>query len=270
MVVLSWNLYVIYYDKINHGNSFLIQSKPIWNMSKNQIAVVWDHITNYWYSKYYYQSTMHVFLSIIVASILFLKKSERMIPIPSFILAIGSICYFLLFFAQFKDHDYYFIALIPAIIFLIINSFITLRSKFPKLINNSVAKLLLLSLCILSVNYAREKLIQRYKSTDDRFAIIGYKLSGTRHYLDSLGVSENAKIIIITDQTPNGGLYFINRPGWSLRDTSEASLIALKNYIRQGADYILFTEKKYINNSFNGVKIGEENGILIYKLINGT
>jgi 4-amino-4-deoxy-L-arabinose transferase-like glycosyltransferase len=270
MVVLSWNVYVYYYNKINHDNYFLIQSRPIWSLSKNQVVEIFDYISNYWYSKYYYQSTFHVFFAIIVAGILFIRKSERIILILSLILAMGSICYLLLFFSQFKDHDYYFIALIPAIIFLVINAFIAITNKYPGLINNYIARLLISALCILSLNYAREKLIQRFNNSPDLYSSIGYKLAGARNYLDSLGISENAKFIIITDQTPNGGLYTINRPGWNLRDTSEASLTTLRNYILQGADYILITDKKYTIIGYLGIKIGEYKGIQIYKLKNGT
>ena len=268
LMVLSWNLYVSYYNKINNDSSFLIQAIPIWSISKVQIDTVWEYMTNFWYTSYYYPVTFTVFLIIFGESIPFLKKTERMILIMSFILAMGSICYLLLFFAQFKSHDYYFIALIPSIIFLVINSFIALKNKFPELINNYVTKLLLVYLCVLSLNFAKKNLIQRYEKSEDLYASIGNKLSTTKHYLDSLGVSENAKIIIISDNTPNGGLYFINRPGWSVSDVSEKEVSLVNNHINEGADYIVFTDKKYIYKGFIGIKIGEENGILIYKLKN--
>ena len=267
-MVLSWNLYVTYYNNINNDTYFLIHPRPIWIISKNEIAEVWEYMTNYWYTSYYYPATFTVFLIIFGESILFLKKSDRMMLIPSFILAIGSICYLMLFFAQFKSHDYYFIALIPCIIFLVINSFIALKNKFPELINNYIAKLLLVYLCVLSLNFARKNLIQRYEKREDLYASIGDKLSTTRHYLDLIGVSKNAKIIIISDNTLNGGLYFINRPGWSVSDVSEAEVRLVNNHINEGADYIVFTDKKYIYKGFIGIKIGEENGILIYKLKN--
>lgn len=134
------------------------------------------------------------------------------------------------------------------------------------MINNFIPKLLLLTLCIYSLNRAKENLIQRYEKKDDLYANIGSELATTRHYLDSLGVPEKAKIIILADQTPNSGLYFINRPGWNIRDTTENSLNDLNNSIKKGADYIIFTDKKYIYKGFRGQKIGEEKGILIYQL----
>ncbi len=266
LLTLSWNSYMLHYNSVNHDTYFFTHVLPIWSMDNNEIAIVWDHICNYWYSNYYYQSTLHVFLVLVIAGFLLIKKSDKQILIPSFILLLGSLCYFLLFFGPFKYHDYYFIALIPAIILVITNAFVAAKNKFPKWINHSVSKTLLILLCCLSLYYAKKRVHQRYDDTKDLYASIGFKFADTREYLDSLSISENAKIIIVTDNSTNGGLYFINRSGWSVGDTSEASKINIKKYISQGADYILFTDKKYVDLGLGGVKVGEKKGVLIYKL----
>ncbi len=265
-LVLLWNLYVVYYNKINHVNSFLIRPMPIWEMSKIRILEVVDYVTRYWYTKYYYSSIFHVFIILFFAGFLFIKKSERILLILSSILTLGSLCYVLLFFAQFKDHDYYFITLIPTFIFLFIHSFITVKNKFPQLFKNSLIKVLLLILCVLSINYARKKLIQRYDDKNDKFANIGFILSDSKKYIDSLGISTDAKFIIYTDITNNGGLYFIDRPGWCVPDTSEASKKLIKQFIHEGANYILCTKKENNINCFNVFKVGEKNHIEIYKI----
>ncbi len=96
------------------------------------------------------------------------------------------------------------------------------------------------------------------------FASVGFKLAETKEYLDSIGIPENAKFIIITDKAPNGGLYFINRPGWNIPDTSESSLSKLKSCINS-ADYILYTDK--ISPTFDyGTFVGENNGIVLHKV----
>ena len=270
LVVVGWNVYMEYYNNINNADYFLNKAVPIWSISKEQIKNIWELITHYWYSKYYYETNFQVFLGLYISGIFFIKKSDRKLLFLSLFLTAGTVCYALLFYTQFRDHDYYFITVIPAIIFATISSFIAFKNKFPRLINNLVVKLLLATLTILSLNYAREKLIQRYNNTNDIYAIIGNKLSGTRNYLDSIGISENAKMVIITDKTPNGGLYFINRPGWSICDTSESSLIFLRNYINQGANYLLLTDRNYYTKGLFGLIIGEDKGIVIYKLQNGS
>jgi hypothetical protein len=266
LIIVSWNYFAIIYNRANHVDSFLMQSTPIWGIGEKQIGEVWEYMSNYWYTRYYYPSTLHFFLVLLLAGIVFVNKSERILLILSLMLAAGSISYFLLFYSQFKDHDYYFIALIPGVIFITVNAFVSVRNKFPLYLSSYPAKLLLIGLCILSLNYAHKKLNQRYEKTDDGISDIGTRLATTRHFLDSTGVPENAKIIIVTDKTPNGGLYFIHRPGWSIKDTTEASKEKLDRYIGMGADYILFTDVKYSKIRFNGVKAGEDSGVMLYKL----
>ena len=266
ILVLAWNLYVVHYNKVNNDYYFLVQARPIWGIARGEISFVWDHITIYWYHSYYYHRTTQFYFFIVIASLLFLKNAKKIVLIPSIFLLVGSTCYFLLFYAQFKDHDYYFIAILPAIILTVINSFICLRCKFPKIVNRNVVKILLIALCFLSLRFAGEMLAERYKNKGDSFAIIGSKLATTRQYLDSLGISTKAKVIIVTDETPNGGLYFINRPGWNIKDTTQESMGLVQKYISEGAEYILFTEKKFVDDKFTGQKIGEKNGISIYEL----
>jgi len=265
LLIAGWNLYAIHYNQVNKDHYFLVHSRPMWQMSKSQILEVWDLMSNYWYSRYYFQSTFHFFAVLFIAGLFFLKKAKKMTLLVTLFVTLGSISYGLLFFAQFKNHDYYFIALIPAIIFVITHSFIVIKNKFPRLINNFIAKLLLLMLCTLSINYARMKLKDRYTNKDEAFAQIGVTLSKTRSYIDSLGIPENSKFIIYTDQTPNGGLYFINHQGWNIRDTSEVNLKRLNEYLKQGAQYLICTEKN--DNYFDAdyKKVGKANGITIYK-----
>lgn len=267
LAILSWNLYVIYYNKLNHDNYFLIQAQPFWSQSKQQIIETFDLIGNYWYSKYYYHSTWHFFVIVTIAGLIFIRKSEKLLLILTLFLTAGCACYFLLFFAQFRDHDYYFITFIPFIIFSVIHSFTVLKNRFPRVTGHTVSKILLVILCILSINYAKQKLSQRYQDKNVKFAMIGQKMSGMQHYLDSTGMPVGAKVIIVTDTTPNGGLYFINRSGWNISDTSETGAKKFASYIKQGAEYVLFTGNVCFDKYFNGVKTGEYNSVSVYRII---
>jgi hypothetical protein len=266
IAVLAWNLYVISYNRINHDTYFLIRARPIWSIAQSEIAVVWNHITNYWYYSYYYHRTFQFYFLVTIAGLVYLKRVNKVVIVPVVFLFSGSACYFLLFFVQFRDHDYYFITLMPAIILVVTNSFICLKSKYPGIINSSVAKIVIAALCLVSLRFAHERVAERYANASDNFAGIGTKMASVRQYFDASGVPEDAKIVIITDQSPNGGLYFLNRPGWNLWDTSALCKFLLKKHIREGADYILFTEKEYLDLKVDGWKIGEVNGVTIFKV----
>ncbi len=270
LIIAAWYLFVIVYNDTNNATYFLTHNKAIWTLNSIQLSDVWDHISNYWYTKYYYESTIHVYLVLLIAGFFFIKKSNKIILTFAITTTIGSLIYFVLFYSQFRNHDYYFIALIPVIIFLVINSFISIRNKYPKIIGNIFFKLALITLLVLSLNYARKKVNDRYNDKDDKFASIGWQLAGVEEYITSIGVSDSAKIVVISDFTPNGSLYFLNRRGWTLQDTSDPSIDNIDAYIKEGASYLILTDKNYLNNSIIKQKAkgisGEYNNVIICNL----
>ncbi len=270
LIIAAWYLFVIVYNDTNNATYFLTHNKAIWTLNSIQLSDVWDHISNYWYTKYYYESTIHVYLVLLIAGFFFIKKSNKIILTFAITTTIGSLIYFVLFYSQFRNHDYYFIALIPVIIFLVINSFISIRNKYPKIIGNIFFKLALITLLVLSLNYARKKVNDRYNDKDDKFASIGWQLAGVEEYITSIGVSDSAKIVVISDFTPNGSLYFLNRRGWTLQDTSAPSINNIDAYIKEGASYMILTDKNYLNNSIIKQKAkgisGEYNNVIICNL----
>ena len=262
LVVASWNFYAYYYKITNHDYYFIFGARPIWKLSRERILEVWDFMSRFWFSEYYFQSTIHFFTIVFIVGMLFIKKSNRVILIPSVLLMIGSLFYWLLFFVKFIDHDYYFIAFIPSIIFIVINSFITIKNRYPRIINSYAVRILILSLNVLSINYARIKVEHRYNSSEDSYSKIGTILNHTREYIDSLGICKDAKIIVFTDKTRNGGLYFLDRKGWSIKDSTVKNIEKIDEYKTRGAQYLINTTTMH----FDYQKVGTHNAVSIYSL----
>ena len=116
------------------------------------------------------------------------------------------------------------------------------------------------------MNYAREKISDRYKKSDDELSRIGISLSETRGFLDSQDIHEDARFIVMNDKTPNGGLYFINRQGWTIPDSSENSFKKLNEYISLGADYILTVDEPHSKILKAGELIGMNQGVYLIKI----
>lgn len=270
LIVIGWYLYLIRYNEMSEGNSFLTHHQPIWILNNFRIDEVLNYMYYYWLPNYYYESTIHVMLVMIFVGLFFLKTSNKIILTIAVSTTIGSTIYFILFYSQFKDHDYYFITLIPGIIFLVINSFIAVRNRFPRIFNTIFVKLIMTGLLFLSLNYAHKKVTLRYSIKNDKFANIGLQLLNARDYVNGLGISNDAKFIVIKDYTPNGSLYFINRRGWTLSDTTASQLKEMQSYIQEGATHLLLTDNKYLQNNTikNSVKrtIGQYKDAVIYSL----
>lgn len=266
LLVVSWNLYVIYYNQVNHDRYFLTQSRPFWTLNEHARNQVWDHINHYWYSKYYYQTTFHVFLILILASIIFIRKANLQKLIPALLLSIGSICFFFLFFAQFQDHDYYFLTLIPGIMVLVSVSLITLMRKFTKAMNHWIPKCLFVLIALLSMNYGRQKLEQRYEETPKEQVQLTKAWSKTRIELDRLGIPLNAKIIVVGDDTPNASLYFLKRKGWTLKTKAIDLKAKIIQYKKAGAAYCIFSAGENMEISKFMKLVSSKNDVLLYKM----
>lgn len=271
LVIVSWYIFVLAYNDYNNTKYFLTHIKPIWSLSSEERFLVLDYIYMYWFTKYYYESTLHVFLILTIIGYIFSKYSNKYLLVIATSTLLGSIVYFVLFYAQFKSHDYYFIALLPAIIFVVTNSFNTLRIRFPKIFKTVIIKFALLILFVLSLVYAKDKLAHRYEIAYDLYSNIGKQLDKADGYIDDMGILDNATFIVVGDKTPNGSLYFLNRRGWTIPDLSPKSLFMFKSIPLDKADFIILTDVDFAENqTIESIKkeyIGEYNKAMFYKLI---
>ncbi|MES2680623.1 MAG: hypothetical protein V4635_12085 [Bacteroidota bacterium] len=119
---------------------------------------------------------------------------------------------------QFIHHDYYFIAIVPSIIFVTTLSLVNLGARFERKVIKFVGIFLVLVLSILSLNYARLNLHRRYSDNIDSSSIVRYQISDIRSFLQELRVDEHSKFLVIGDKTQNGSLVFLNRFGWTYPD----------------------------------------------------
>lgn len=265
LVVISWNSYAIYYNHINKDYYFLTNAFPIWSMSASSISETWDFIINYWHTKYYYPTTLHFLCVLFIAGVMLIQKVRHELFLPCLFTVAGTLGYFLLFFGQFKDHDYYFITLIPGIFIFSLTALATLRSRFPSMSNHWVIKAGLTLLTLLSMFYAQRNVTKRYLEKDEKFAIITEELKGVRELLDNMQVPSTAKFIIAYDRTPNGGLWGIGRSGWNIRDTVN-SITTLHEFVTQGAEYIIYTDKNVAIPPVHSTLVGETDHAAVYKI----
>ncbi|PCI93666.1 MAG: hypothetical protein COB15_15925 [Flavobacteriales bacterium] len=267
LINLIWISYVVYYNHSSGNNYFTTTIRPIWNLSDDSIANVWDSISNYWYTKYYFQSTFHLLFFVLLIGLLMVKRIFIKLLLPACFLFLGSLCFIVLFYEMFKDHDYYFITVLPAIIMVVLACFQGIYSKYPKLIKHFLIKFVFLAICVLSINYSQVKLSGRYIDSKDELSDISEKFVNVNSYIQKIGIDEFSKVVVVQDISRNGSLYFLNRQGWVLKDYSKLNTSVLLNFIDDGAEYLIFLKKHKVVLQPNLIKeIGEINGMIFYKL----
>ena len=242
LILLAWNLFVIYYNQLYNADYYLTSTKPLWDATEYEKNEVLSFILNYWLYKYYYHSTIHMFFILTILSFFFVRKLDKKLTLLSIIFFLGVISYFILFFKNFRDHDYYFLEFVPFLFIVFINSYQSISSVI-----NSKLKMILsctiLVISVLSINYGRLNLERRYEKPFEQVSRLAYELDGIEYKIDSMQISKSAKIFAIPDKSMNISLYYTNRFGYTLEDTTNYNL--LKYYLK--SDYILITDSGYIS-----------------------
>jgi hypothetical protein len=258
IMLIVWNLYVIHYNKINNSEYYLTNIKPIWSANNNEFDEVFNFILNYWTYKYYYPSTIHVFFITGFVSLFFYKKISKLIFIFILISFIGVISYFILFFKQFRDHDYYFMEFVPFFLIVFITTYRSIIESVSKKIA-IIISIVLLVITVLSINYAKLNIQRRYDKPFEQVSYLAKDLENIESKVDSIGIPKYAKILVVPDNTMNGSLYFLNRFGYTIGDTTSQNLS--KFYGK--SDYILISDSAVLQNIKS--KFGLQQSILKYR-----
>lgn len=269
-VVAAWTVFVLSYNHLHQTRVFLTAPMPVWNLNTMERATVWDYINRFWYSKYYYETSLHVFAVIGLTGLILYRKSDKALWFNALFLLGGGLAYFILFFAQFRDHDYYFLTLVPVIIFLVLNGLVAIKGWKPVLFRHWITKSLLALLTLLSLNYGWLNLQRRF-SHHDRFTETGQAFMGARAYLDQQNVPSDAKMIVIGDPTPHVSLYLMNRKGWTLENLERLNKEILDAMIQKGATHLVLVhaDEAAALSAYNihYQDIGDYNGIKIMEII---
>ena len=260
VIVALYNVYVIYYNALYQSDYFTTGSRPIWSLSSENIGIVWDYITVYWYHIYFSRTSFHMLLGFIILQMVFFKKSSPKIATLTGILCLGSLAYFILFYAQFRDHDYYFLVFIPLIVFIIINAIKTSQNMVPSKKIHLVAKIGLIAVVIYGINFSRRKLEKRYEAGYDRFSRIAFIIQNEMPSIEKLEIPKDAKVIVAPDLSVNGGLFALNRIGWEIDKTDQITSELIEEYRSLGAKYLFLA-----SNDEEAVEVGRNSGELVYQ-----
>jgi hypothetical protein len=125
------------------------------------------------------------------------------------------IVYLLMFFKQFKDHDYYFLPIVPYFFILCCIVLNGLFDKFKSSVVRVLITLVVFGIAIAGFNYTELNVYRRFTNSLDKFSKPSYQLRGADKFLDSLQVPRNSRMFVVGDHTMNGSLVMMNRFGWT-------------------------------------------------------
>lgn len=271
VLVAMWNLYMLHYNELYHSDYYLTQIKPIWALTGEQIHGVWDAMIYVWNSAYMSHPSMFVLVLLILVQFIFYRRGNKELLLLNSILLLGNLCYFLLFFRQFQEHDYYMLVMFPMIALYVINGLITLQSMKVwkrKYVKEGVMMFLILIL-VYGVRYSGLQLDDRRNLEENRLAEMGFAVRDNRSLILSFTSDPNATFIVAPDPAPNASLFYLNRMGWTIKDEDKITENWIHRLQQKGADYIILPENYNTTKLFNAPKVlMNKNGIQLIELKN--
>lgn len=264
ILVLSWwFVFVLDYNQSAGDKYFLTTIRPVWSLSKLEIAEVWHSVSISWHNHYLYQNSYYLIALLLLFGLPFALFKKSFMNFVTIALLAGSAVLFTVFYAQYRDHDYYFLNYFIPLVFLLLHAFNAVKVKFPSVINAVYLKLILVLFCAFSLFDTAVMVNKRYENSRDIFSEVGFVLHDFDKILDSLEISGKAKFIIYPDYTKNGGLYTIKRKGWNISETDSGIYARIDHYSAAGAEYLI-TIKPLTELTFDTVYAKES--LTIYQL----
>ncbi len=243
-LVLAWNLYVLHYNAVNHATSFNTTALPVWDLTWKKAGVVWDYIYHYWFEDYFSKPVFYLLGVLIVLQVIFFKRSQRTPALVTLFQVLGSLAYFILFYRQFKDHDYYFLAFFPLVTLLLLNGLHTLQGITKNKIFHLTVQAALAVIVVTGINHARGRLHRRLMRGPDDYSVAGLTVEKNLPAIEKLGIPADAKVIVAPDRCQDGGLFFLNRMGWNLRKEEDITPEAIASLKQEGAGYLFLVSDK--------------------------
>jgi hypothetical protein len=213
IVSIGWYAYAKWYNSLHSSTHFLMDLKPIWNLSQQDISVVLKYISEYWQTTYWYPTTIH-FIGLSLLASFWLRTAKHSHTKLLRWWTLGIILYGILFFQQFKDHDYYVIVCLPVVMLWIVDFAQRLISHFQHRMFIPIVAVLFSILTVLSTNYA---LLKASRRLDDS---IYTSQERSRLFLDTRSIdlltemiAATETVLVVGDESSNGSLGLIRRRG---------------------------------------------------------
>jgi hypothetical protein len=270
LLALTWVFYIKYYNELHHDSYFLIEPRPIFSLSADEVTLIWEKLTLDVYPEYYPRTTFHALIVVGFLLIFSMFKRLTFMKILFCVMLVGASASFLLFFEQFKDHPYYFLIFLPLIILCFAIMALELRRLYFK--GSSLLKygafIFLVILCVENISKVNNHLPKWYRTKNEYF-------SKKEERFKSLGSEEiqklipkGSKVVILGDNSMNGAALKMARLSFCVleNDCSIDMTNSIEKMSSWGANYMVLSKGVNVKIFPYKKKIFENNQLAIYSL----
>ncbi len=267
-LIAAWVFYAKKFNALHGSAYFSTWLIPLWDMNAEQIKGVMDAIQGLWLDQYFHVYALLFLAFAFLFTIIFIKRTNRLLMSITLFLFIGTCIYIVLWFATFQSHDYYTINLYILLIFALINFFWLIKNRFPKVFSNNYLKFVFTCFLVFNMLHARDGMKGRYYGWWTEYP--EYKdYHEVTPYLRSIGIAPLDTVVCLPDAT-HFTLYLMNQRGWTACLDRNYDSASVASSVQHGAKYLIVNGEEtlkleYLKSFFNE-PIGQYNTIRVFKL----
>jgi len=230
--VLAWYQYASYFNSQHAGKYTFNSPWPIWSLTKEQIIELAEAFWNW--TAVFTMPMLYWYLlpPLILLSVILLYRVSVQLRLVYLTTLIGVLGYFAFWYQAIDQHDYYFVNGF-ALFAIMPNVFLNANIKLPNWASVTT-KSLGVALLLYGLIYTRQNLeLRHYPQEEFTYPLMPKQpvslmkwyhwerksrtraLPKIQPLLDSLGVDERTKVVVLPDPTINHTLYLIDRKGWT-------------------------------------------------------
>jgi len=270
IIIGSWVFYAKSFNAAHNSDYFSTRIIPIWDLTSEEIQAVITSVKGIWVHEYFHVYSLYFFAASFLFSLVFMKKANRFLMATTLLLLAGTVLYAILWFATFKDHDYYTINLYILLVISFLNFLWVVKNRFPKVFASVILKVLFAAFLLFNLNHARESMHERYNGWWTEYP--EYKdYHEITPYLRSIGIEAMDTVISLPDMS-HFTLYLMNQRGWTGNMNYNTDSAGVAASVRRGADYLVIHGEETMNReylqSFMKNQVGQYKSIKIFKLEN--
>lgn len=238
------------YLRATYGSMFLANFLPA--KDSEEAAKILTNASDHWLTHWFTWLHYVIFICIVILLVNLSicgkigkwNKSKSIFGFFILVQFIGTFLFAYLLLKQFEAHDYYFL---DSFYLPLLALFILILSFFPlpdtRKANVILTILLALITVVLFFLVSGTEKERRATGPWDRNTNTLLNYEGSREFMASLGVPEDAKIIVLDATSPNGPLVLMNRNGYPMKYSTRESLM---DGLTWDYDYLVFENENFM------------------------
>lgn len=291
LLIGGWYGYAKYFNTVEGNTYFLMEPRSYFDVQADEVWLIATRLYHEHFQELFTQPVF-IFLFIAFLNIVFFRRyfDKRLFTV-TIAYAVPSALYFVLWYKNLFQHDYYLFDLFPFCISILVTIAYSFRHRYPEVSSSRAFRFSAILVLILGI-------YNGFVLQGKRFDISGtlmkksfllskgendfwnwfhdtnrhvHRLDSLTPQLRALGIKRDDPVISVPDPTPNHTLSLMDQKGFTqLFSGDKEGKGMIEEWIDQGAEYMVVHDPRYLDQHELGPytkdRIGKYKDIRIYRL----